>query len=150
MKRLTKEAKIIRMLESGGVPLEIATRIKCKVGYVYAVRSKQKKKTAIPVAEQLYEAFAEPELKPKNNILDDARGIIYGDREKTYGNPAKNLTLIGKLWGDYLGVPIDPNDVCLMMILLKTARLKNDTTHRDGMVDGVGYFALMERIQEGK
>ena len=82
------------------------------------------------------------------SILDEAKEIIYGDREKTYGNPAKNLTLIGKLWGDYLGIPIDPNDVCLMMILLKTARLKNDTTHRDGMVDLCGYAALMERVQK--
>jgi hypothetical protein len=39
-------------------------------------------------------------------------------------------------------------DVALMMILLKTARLANDMTHRDSVVDICGYAALIERCDE--
>ena len=84
----------------------------------------------------------------KPSILDEAQEIIYGDREKTYGAPDKNLKMIGDLWTAYSGVPFTAEDVCNMMILLKVARLANDPKHRDSQVDLCGYAALMERIQK--
>jgi len=90
-------------------------------------------------------------------ILDQAKAIIYGDREKTYGEPGKNLRLIAGYWTEHLnsrfgeeGLPtvsLTPDDVCIMMVALKLARLANDPTHRDSQVDAGGYLALMERIQ---
>ena len=89
-------------------------------------------------------------------ILDDAARIITGDREKTYGDPGKNLRCIANLWEMYLdgrglisenSDSLRPEDVANMMILLKVARLINDKKHRDSMVDICGYAALMERIQ---
>jgi hypothetical protein len=90
-------------------------------------------------------------------ILEEAHVIIFGDREKTYGNPAKNLENIANLWEMYLrgkGI-IDEDcdglfaqDVALMMILLKTARLINTPDHRDSLVDICGYAALIERIKK--
>jgi len=88
------------------------------------------------------------------SILDDAREIIYGDREKTYGSPDKNLVAIAGYWSNHIltrfGVhhAITGSDVCIMMTLLKAARLGNDITHRDSLVDAVGYLALLERIQK--
>ena len=32
------------------------------------------------------------------NVLEEAQDIIYGDREKTYGHPAKNLNCIADMW----------------------------------------------------
>jgi hypothetical protein len=90
---------------------------------------------------------------PKS-ILDEAKNIIYGDREKTYGAPDKNLVAIAGYWSNHLltryGVyhAITGADVCIMMTLLKAARLGNDFTHRDSLVDAVGYLALLERIQK--
>ena len=90
------------------------------------------------------------------SILDEAKEIIYGDREKTYGAPSKNLRLIAASWGIYLsarsGIPyaVLENDVCIMMVLLKMARLASDPKHRDSQVDACGYLALLERIQRGK
>ncbi len=91
------------------------------------------------------------------SILEEAHDIIYGDREQTYGNPAKNLENIANLWEMYLrgrGV-LDENcdglfaqDVALMMILLKTARLINTPDHRDSLVDIAGYAALVDRIRK--
>ena len=86
------------------------------------------------------------------SILDDARDIIYGDREKTYGRPGFNLETIAEFWRIYLErkhnviVALLPNDVAYMMVLLKLARLLNSPDHRDSQVDLVGYMALVDRI----
>ena len=90
------------------------------------------------------------------NILEEAQGIIYGDREKTYGHPAKNLSCIADMWNAYLmsrfneelSSLLTAKDVAAMMVLLKTARLANDPTHRDSLVDICGYAALVERCDE--
>lgn len=85
---------------------------------------------------------------PDPNILTEAHTVIYGDREQTYGAPDKNLQTIADLWHIYLGAPINVNDVCVMMILLKASRLKNSPEHHDSQVDICGYAALMERVQK--
>lgn len=90
------------------------------------------------------------------NILQEAEKIIYGDREQTYGNPGKNLSNIANLWEMYLrskGMWNDDcdgllaDDVALMMVLMKVARLANTPDHRDSLVDICGYAALVERVQ---
>ena len=86
-------------------------------------------------------------------ILKEANAIIYGDREKTYGHPAKNLETIALMWEAYLKArkhsdPITPKDVAAMMMLVKVARFANDPTHRDNLVDICGYAALIERCDE--
>lgn len=85
---------------------------------------------------------------PKEDVLSEAHRIIYGDREKTYGHPAKNLQVTANFWGEYLGTEITAKDVCVMMMLLKIARLRNDINHRDSVVDTCGYAALIERCDE--
>lgn len=82
------------------------------------------------------------------SILQEAQEIIYGDREQTYGHPAKNLNTIAQYWSEHIEKEITANDVCIMMCLLKLARLKNQPTHRDSITDTAGYAALMERVQE--
>jgi translation initiation factor 2 alpha subunit (eIF-2alpha) len=85
---------------------------------------------------------------PKEDVLSEAHRIIYGDREKTYGHPSKNLQVTANFWGEYLGTKITAKDVCVMMMLLKIARLRNDINHRDSVVDTCGYAALIERCDE--
>jgi hypothetical protein len=90
------------------------------------------------------------------SVLDEAKEIIYGDREKTYGHPSKNLWTAAFMWQAYLSARTDsivdldftPQDVSIMMILLKCARLANDPTHKDSIVDICGYAALIERCEE--
>lgn len=87
------------------------------------------------------------------SILKEANTIIYGDREKTYGHPAKNLKTIAKMWNAYLEAKtskgeLTAKDVATMMVILKTARLANDPSHRDSLVDICGYAALIERCDE--
>ena len=35
-------------------------------------------------------------------VLKEAHAIIYGDREKTYGHPSKNLKTIAVMWNAYI------------------------------------------------
>jgi len=91
-------------------------------------------------------------------ILKEAHNIIYGDREKTYGHPSKNLSTIAVMWNAYLNakpVPtgvleLDAKDVAALMMLVKVARFANDPTHRDNLVDICGYAALIERCDEAE
>ena len=90
---------------------------------------------------------------PPQNLLQEAEQIIYGDREKTYGTPGKNLQAIADFWTVHLrhkyiiDGEVTMDDVCQMMILVKQARLINDPTHHDSQVDIAGYIALQERVQ---
>ncbi len=88
-------------------------------------------------------------------ILQQAHEVIYGDREQTYGNPAKNVLTIATMWEAYLSARgllnentegLTADDVCYMMTLLKVARLGNDPKHHDSRVDACGYMALADRI----
>lgn len=98
------------------------------------------------------------EVKTKS-VLEEAHELVHGDREKTYGDPGKNLRVIADYWENYLrsrgmwnddseGLMFD--DVANMMVLLKVARLGNSPLHRDSMVDICGYVALADRAAQGK
>lgn len=92
-----------------------------------------------------------PEERIKIPTIDEeARKVIYGNRESTYGHPSKNLQLIAEFWTSYLRLKetLTCDDVCNMMILMKTARLKNMPDHRDSLVDTIGYTLLKERCRE--
>ena len=87
-------------------------------------------------------------------VLKEANVIIYGDREQTYGHPSKNLTAIATMWNAYISNTnnrtLMAQDVCAMMVLVKTARLANSPNHRDSLIDICGYAALVERCDEQK
>lgn len=89
-------------------------------------------------------------------VLTQAAAIVDGDREKTYGSPAKNLETIAEFWTTWLkgrGVLVDQamltfDDVACMMTMLKMARLANDPEHKDSQIDACGYMRLLERCQQ--
>lgn len=88
-------------------------------------------------------------------ILDHAAAIVDSDRERTYGDPGRNLRAIAGLWEQWLmargklatNAMINTDDVACMMVMLKLARLSNDPTHRDSQIDACGYLRLLERVQ---
>lgn len=83
--------------------------------------------------------------KPARTVLTDAAAIVNGDREKTHGEPGKNLEAIASMWRPIFGTRVTPEQVCLAMIALKVARAVNSPSHRDHWTDIVGYVALAER-----
>jgi hypothetical protein len=112
----------------------------------------------VEVVNKLVEEINKPKklkaVKPKTSVLEEAQSIVYGDREKTYGHPAKNLKTIASMWTAYMNNMDDGNfsvtakDVAAMMMLVKVARFANDPSHRDNLVDVCGYAALIERCDE--
>jgi len=156
-KKLTKTQHIRRLLKQNPhlTPKEVAKKVQATINLVYQVMSTVRKEhidRAITAADTA--AFGETPQSQPPSILDNAKEIIYGDREKTYGSPDKNLQAIAEYWSNHIHtrfgerLSITPEDVCIMMTLLKAARLGNDLTHRDSLVDAVGYLALLERIQK--
>jgi hypothetical protein len=75
-------------------------------------------------------------------ISEEAVKLITGDRHDQHGDFRENFQTIANLWTSYLGVVIRPNQVALMMALLKIARSRANPAKRDNFVDMVGYVEL--------
>jgi hypothetical protein len=105
------------------------------------------------------------DAKPSDNILLEANNLVSGDRQAAYGHPLDNFQLIADFWNAHLSERIRkqgyakdalngfvleivrPEDVGLMMILLKTAREIN--SHKvDNLVDIPGYAKTVQMIHE--
>lgn len=82
-------------------------------------------------------------------ILDAAKKIVTGDRERQYGSPEDNFDVIARFWTTYAGHSFTPVDVAVMMTLLKVARIKTGHYKIDSYVDACGYLACAAEIAEG-
>lgn len=88
-------------------------------------------------------------VQVKSPILAEASELIHGDRAKDYGDAKESFAHIAALWSAYLKATISPQDVAMMMSLLKMSRAKHSGfTHRDSFVDMAGYVALASDISE--
>ena len=82
----------------------------------------------------------------RSEILDRANDIVNGTRNSSYGQPEDNFQLIADYWSMYLvhkgkmNDVLSNEDVTVMMILLKIARLGGEGTE-DCFVDIAGYAA---------
>jgi hypothetical protein len=74
-------------------------------------------------------------------VLDDAKQMVTKDRAADHGDMEDNFALIAKYWSAHTGHKIEPQDVGVMMALLKMARAKSNPYHEDNYVDGAGYMA---------
>ena len=82
-------------------------------------------------------------------VLEEAAALISDDRNKQYGKAADNLGETGKMWSVILGTEntITAHQVALCMVALKLVREKY-RHKRDNIVDGIGYFALAQKLAE--
>ena len=55
----------------------------------------------------------------RNDVLDNAKKIINGERQGTYGNAEDSFSIIAQMWSAYLNTEILSVDVANMMILMK-------------------------------
>nr|DAG18908.1 MAG TPA: hypothetical protein [Caudoviricetes sp.] len=81
-------------------------------------------------------------------ILDAAKKIVTGEREKQYGSPEDNFGVIARLWSTYAGREFTPVDVAVMMTLLKVARIRTGHYKVDSYIDACGYLACAAEIAE--
>lgn len=82
-----------------------------------------------------------------NTILDEAARITTADRNQDYGTPLANHGRTAAFWSNYLGIPITPEQVCILNILQKISRSMEKTT-RDTLVDIAGYARNIEMIED--
>lgn len=87
-----------------------------------------------------------PQSTERGDVLDEAKSLITGDRNVTYGSPTENFHNIAEFWTTRLshklkeGESISGFDVADLMALLKIAR-NVVSPKRDNAVDGAGYLA---------
>jgi hypothetical protein len=90
----------------------------------------------------------------RGELLDEAKLLIEGDRNKTYGSPTQNFQNTAELFTTLLrhklkdGEVIQPHEVATLMIALKLARTIAEPK-RDNFVDIAGYAACgYETLEE--
>tara|TARA_R110000764_G_scaffold154627_1_gene242477 strand:+ start:347 stop:643 length:297 start_codon:yes stop_codon:yes gene_type:complete len=89
--------------------------------------------------------------------LDEAKALITGERQDTYGSAQSSFETIGALWSIYLrnrslslskeGADLSAYDVAYMMSIMKAARLMNGYD-KDSNRDMIGYAALAAEMAE--
>lgn len=83
-----------------------------------------------------------------SDLLTETAALVSGDRHAQHGDKRENHQNIARLWNAYLGwrlpegAALTPQDVALMMALLKIARTKTGAHNIDDYRDGCGYLAI--------
>ena len=86
-----------------------------------------------------------------DTVLDEAKHLVYGDRQGQYTHPLDNFSLIADLWSAYTGHPFYPDDVALMQGLVKVARAKAEIdlgrdVKNDTIADLAGYAETLNMV----
>ena len=83
-----------------------------------------------------------------------AADLVGGDRARQNGDKRENFQAIASLWNAYLGwrlsdgCGLTPQDVALMMALMKIARTKGGAFNIDDYVDLAGYAGCAGEVAE--
>jgi len=81
------------------------------------------------------------------NILEQAKELVGGDRQEDYGDKLTNHENIAALWSIFLRKKLTPHDVAMCMALVKVARLMH--AHKsDSYIDLAAYAAIAGEIDE--
>lgn len=76
-----------------------------------------------------------------HDVLQHGASIL-ADRAETYGDARANMADIAARMSRTLGMNVTPQQVCLLMIDVKLARLKQSPLHQDSMIDIMNYAAI--------
>jgi Domain of unknown function (DUF6378) len=94
------------------------------------------------------------DLSVKLSLLARAELTINGQRQQDYGDKLPNFTQIAMLVTGTLarklipGTTITPDEVALIMMQVKIARLAHMPNHKDSILDIAGYAGCMDKLQE--
>lgn len=91
-------------------------------------------------------------MTPRERVLDKAKSIILGNRDKQYGKPEDNFRVISEYWTCYLcnsgrEVVLSAKDVAVMLALFKIGR-ETGSHKEDNIIDAIGYLACAEECYE--
>ena len=88
----------------------------------------------------------------RSEILATAHSYVCKDRNAQYGEPEDSFEVIAELWEVYLThrhateTTINPEDVGVMMALMKIARISLGKAKTDSYIDACGYIACAGEI----
>lgn len=140
------------MKDQGYTLKEIAAELGCTVPAVqsksHKISTSKKENAKMENIEKNAGTVKHVGTVSRADILDRAKAIVTGEREKQYGKPEDNFAIIAELWGTYTGYKFSPVDVAMMMVLLKVARIKTGVGTVDSFVDLAGYAACAGEIAE--
>jgi len=91
----------------------------------------------------------------KEGVLDIAKRLTSGPRQKNYGHPRDNFQRTADLWTTYIAHRREPNseltpeDVAWMMVLLKIGRDLHAPT-KENLVDSAGYVRTLSMIRNNE
>lgn len=98
------------------------------------------------------------------DVLDEAKRLIEGDRAKSYGSPKKQYEKLAELWSVILDTEITAEQAVMLIIGMKLLRAydqvpganegalthEEKTKHRDSVVDIAGYIGVLGKIEKEK
>ena len=138
------------MKDQGYTLKEIAAELGCTVPAVqsksHKISTSKKENAKMENIEKNAGTVKHVGTVSRADILDRAKAIVTGEREKQYGKLEDNFAIIAELWGAYTGYKFSPVDVAMMMALLKVARIKTGVGTVDSFVDLAGYAACAGEI----
>lgn len=112
------------------------------------------REVALMLGLAVYDAgavVAPPPTKRPETILEEAQRLVYGDRQESYGHPIDDFRRTAAMWtgmlGEQLTRPLRPEDVALMMALVKVSR-EHHKPKRDNVTDIAGYAATLAMVRE--
>ena len=91
--------------------------------------------------------FPEEPAHYHESIDQEARRLVYGDRNQQYGAAFDDFTAIGKGWEAILGIQVPPAKVGLCMTVLKCVR-ESWRPKRDNRVDMIGYPLCVDQVRD--
>jgi len=126
------------------------------------IKSPKKKTSIIPTDKFVEATFAnevidkniEKEQAEKKGLLQKAHETITGQRQQDYGDKLQNFSQIAMLFQGVLATKlqssakITPEDVALLMMQVKIARLAKSPNHKDSILDVAGYAGCYDILQE--
>jgi len=105
--------------------------------------------TCFSKAIEIIETNVKAQSSQQVNILQEAEKAVYGDRQDDHGSVKENFATIAALWSVVLNTKVSAEQVGLCMVQVKVAR-QMFKPKRDNLVDGAGYFAIIEKMQNEK
>lgn len=99
--------------------------------------------------EGMFQTLPTPDFSAKATVLDKAKDLIYGDREKDYGKTSDNFADICTGWEIIFKNGFTSERVGLAMAWLKICRASTDNCEKeDSLVDLAGYAGCVEKIKK--
>ena len=78
-------------------------------------------------------------------ILDEAKALVFGDRQHDYGHPRADFARTAAMWAAILDCDVNPEQVAMCMICVKLSRERN-AHKRDNAVDIAGYAQTLQMV----